>query len=61
MKALSNNISEADEYLGMVSALAMAHNVSECDITEDDIKEFCKQTGWKMPEVSFELCEGTLE
>ena len=35
-----------DERLALISALAEAQNVSEIDITDEDIEDFCRATGW---------------
>ena len=35
-----------DERMAVISALAEVHNLSGCDITNDDIAEFCRATGW---------------
>ena len=34
------------ERLAVMSALAEVHNLSVCDITHEDIAEFCRATGW---------------
>jgi len=35
-----------DELMAVMSALAEAQDLSECDITPEDIEEFCRATGW---------------
>ncbi|MEI8217317.1 MAG: hypothetical protein WCF96_09500 [Eubacteriales bacterium] len=35
-----------DEKLAVISALAEVHDLSGCDITNEDIAEFCRATGW---------------
>ena len=45
MTFLHKNL-KPDEYLAIVSALAEAQDLSECDITPEDIEEFCHATGW---------------
>ncbi len=35
-----------DELLAVISALAEAMDLSECDITNEDIEKFCNETGW---------------
>ena len=35
-----------DELLAVISALAEAMDLSECDITNEDIEKFCYETGW---------------
>ena len=61
MITYSKNNSATGQYLALVSALAEAQNVSECDISVEDIKEFCKATGWNLPEESIDLRECTHE
>ena len=52
MNRYTQNISASGQYMALVSALAEAQNVSECDISAEDIKEFCHETGWDFPEGS---------
>ncbi len=35
-----------DERQLIISALAEAQGLSDCDITEQDIEDFCRATGW---------------
>ena len=40
-----------DELLAVISALAEAMDLSECDITNEDIEKFCNETGWGQDQV----------
>ena len=35
-----------DEIQALTSALAEAQGVSDCDITDADLEDFCRATGW---------------
>jgi hypothetical protein len=35
-----------DERLALISALAEAQGLSDCEITDADIEDFCRATGW---------------
>jgi hypothetical protein len=60
MRNWSDIISESDQLLGLVSALAESQNVSESEITLDDLREFSINCGWD-DQLPFESDRGTYQ
>ena len=49
MTTSNTKFAASDELLGIISALAEAQDVSECEISATDILDFCDRCGWEAP------------
>lgn len=49
MKKREGIIFDTDDLLGLISALALAQNVSESEVTTEDIRNLCAECGWNDP------------